>query len=228
MENDHRLPTSDIRSTSKAYLRAKKHAAKYYHNAHIKRGQLGQPHYIGDTRRFNTYPADFSDAPVVTLTKRQHYTMAQEWPRPPRKHKSDRRQRVMCWSGNTHTGRWGGNKNMWLADREVRAYEREETPLEDWYMELELSNDFCMQYWDNFRWEKDYGEESLNYRNAVGLGDFVDDETWRRMEERDWRWEDWHIKREWDVVKREDGEEQYEEDYWDLLDDGGEEEWEKL
>jgi len=117
---------------------------------------------------------------------------------------------------------------MWLADREVQAYEREETPLEDWYMELELSNDFCMQYWDNFRWKMDYGEESLDHGNAVGLGHFVDDSTWHRMEEWDWRWEDWYIKREWDVVKREDGEEQYEEDYWDLLDDGGEEEWEKL
>jgi len=96
-------------------------------------------------------------------------------------------------------------------------------------MELEVSNDFCMQSWDNARWKKDCGEESLNQGSSVALGDFVHDEMWLRMEERDWTWEDWQVRREWDVVGRVDGEDLYEEEeHRDLVDEPGDDDWEQL
>jgi hypothetical protein len=75
----------DLRSLSVPANRAASRDFKYYNFKYVKPGQLSAPHYASgkELGPFQVFPADLSEATVVTLDKRHLYLEAQEWPRPP-------------------------------------------------------------------------------------------------------------------------------------------------
>ncbi|KAI9868778.1 MAG: hypothetical protein M1813_004629 [Trichoglossum hirsutum] len=99
----------DLRSSSVPAHRAASRDFKYYNFRHVKPGQLDAPHYtsIDGPFPFKHFPANLSEAPVVTLDKRGLYLQAQDWPRPPT-HKRSKRD-------------WWAKETSEYVDRKERA-----------------------------------------------------------------------------------------------------------
>ena len=79
---------TDFRSPRKARKRQRADREKYYSYRGVNRGQLGKEHYKPD--KWFGYTIVLQEAETTTMTKRDLYELAQEYPRPPKYHRSHR------------------------------------------------------------------------------------------------------------------------------------------
>lgn len=144
-------PFSDFRATSRDRARDHKRSKKYFGFRHIKQGDLAtspnQQTYhvptcslhrkVDNCKAYRSYDADFRDtSPTAKLTKRQAYTEAQRWPRPPAYHRSTPK-----------------NLERRKAKKASKKATRKELLVEEWREEVEELN-----YLDKFLKDKDEWE----------------------------------------------------------------------
>lgn len=95
----------DFRSPRKARRRHRERNEKYYSYRGVKPGQLHRLHYTPNDERGCWYATPLAGAPVQRMTKQQLYRDAQEYPRPPKTHRSKPWEKLPYGTNNRYNGR---------------------------------------------------------------------------------------------------------------------------